>query len=60
MEIPVHTTIAFALTELEIRHDGHFGESYKISVLFQQELFVHATCFTVCRAVPDVRHQGRF
>ncbi|XP_011604087.2 gasdermin Eb [Takifugu rubripes] len=24
MEIPVQTTIAFAVTELEIRHDGHF------------------------------------
>lgn len=32
MEIPVHTTIAFAVTELEIRHDGHFGESCKIRV----------------------------
>lgn len=34
MEIPAHTTIAFALTELEIRHDGHFGESYKIRVFY--------------------------
>ncbi|KAM6995690.1 gasdermin-E-like [Tautogolabrus adspersus] len=24
MEIPIHTTIAYALIELEIRHDGHF------------------------------------
>lgn len=29
MEIPVHSTIAFALTELEIRHDGRFGENFK-------------------------------
>lgn len=34
MEIPVHTTIAFALTELEIRHDGRFGECYKIRVFY--------------------------
>lgn len=33
MEIPVHTTIAFALTELEIRQDGHFGESCEIGAL---------------------------
>lgn len=26
MEIPVHTTIAYALIELEIKHDGHYGE----------------------------------
>lgn len=26
MEIPVHTTIAFALTELEIERDGRYGE----------------------------------
>lgn len=39
MEIPIHTTIAFAITELEIRHDGCFGENFKISVCFWQELF---------------------
>lgn len=27
MEIPVHTTIAYALIELEIKHNGHFGEN---------------------------------
>lgn len=27
MQIPTHSTIAFALDELEIRHDGHFGEN---------------------------------
>lgn len=27
MEIPVHTTIAYALTELEIEHDGRYGEN---------------------------------
>lgn len=26
MEIPVGTTLAYVLTELEIKHDGHFGE----------------------------------
>lgn len=26
MEIPTHTTIAYALIELEIKHDGCFGE----------------------------------
>lgn len=25
MEIPIHATIAYALIELEIKHDGHFG-----------------------------------
>lgn len=27
MEIPVHTTVAYALIELEIKHNGHFGEN---------------------------------
>lgn len=40
MEIPVQTTIAFAVTELEIRQDGHFGESFEIRGLFQHEPFV--------------------
>lgn len=40
MEIPVQTTIAFAVTELEIRHDGHFGESFEISGLSEHEPFV--------------------
>lgn len=40
MEIPVQTTIAFAVTELEIRHDGHFGESFEISGLVQREPFL--------------------
>lgn len=26
MEIPVHTTIAYALIELEVKHDGRYGE----------------------------------
>lgn len=26
LEIPVGTTLAYVLTELEIQHDGHFGE----------------------------------
>lgn len=26
MEIPVHTTLAYALIELEIKQDGHYGE----------------------------------
>lgn len=26
MEIPVHATIAYALIELEIKHNGHFGD----------------------------------
>lgn len=34
MEIPVHTPVAFALTELEIRHDGRFGESCEIGVFY--------------------------
>lgn len=25
MEIPVHASIAYALIELEIKYDGHFG-----------------------------------
>lgn len=40
MEIPVHTAIAFGVTELEIRHDGQFGESVMILGLFRQEPFV--------------------
>lgn len=39
MEIPIHTTIAFSITELEIRQDGCFGENFKTSVYFRQELF---------------------
>lgn len=27
MEIPIHTTIAYALLELEIKQDGRFGEA---------------------------------
>lgn len=26
MEIPIHTTLAYALIELEIKHDGRYGE----------------------------------
>lgn len=26
MEIPIHTTLAYALLELEIKHNGHYGE----------------------------------
>lgn len=40
MEIPVQTTIAFSVTELEIQHDGHFGESFETSGLFQREAFL--------------------
>lgn len=27
MEIPIHSTIAYALIELEIKHDGRYGET---------------------------------
>lgn len=40
MEIPVQTTIAFAVTELDIRHDGHFGENFEISGLSEHEPLV--------------------
>lgn len=26
MEIPTHTTLAYALIELEVKHDGRYGE----------------------------------
>ena len=26
MEIPIHSTLAYALIELEIKHDGRYGE----------------------------------
>uniref|UniRef100_A0A7N8YF63 Gasdermin Eb n=1 Tax=Mastacembelus armatus TaxID=205130 RepID=A0A7N8YF63_9TELE len=32
MEIPTHTTIAYALIELEIKHDGRYGEKYVIKL----------------------------
>lgn len=45
MEIPVDTALAFALTELEIRHDGHFGESDK-----DRSVFISAR--TLCSSAP--------
>lgn len=56
MEIPVHTTIAFGITELEIKHDGCFGENFKISVYFDKNSLLHLMSCAAHRAVPDVRH----
>lgn len=47
MEIPVDTAIAFALTELEIRHNGHFGESDK-----DRGVFISARILWFMRRAP--------
>lgn len=44
MEIPVHTAIAYALIELEIKHDGHYGEKSSAQFL-QKKSQTNLFCF---------------
>lgn len=46
MEIPVHTTLAYALLELEIKHDGLFGK--KSFAFFQINFIYNSSCSHVC------------
>ena len=70
MEIPTHTTIAYGLIELEIKHDGCYGEESSAKSthlhMWPEQLILnllnvwHVTCCVFLRAVSDVRHQRRF
>lgn len=51
MEIPVHATIAYALIELEIKYDGHFGNENIF--ICNSAAFPFPVCvFEMCLNVP--------